>query len=47
MSVSVQESLLDVCDEPALGPLDDGPAVERAGIDVLCHGTILGPKLDN
>jgi len=24
MSVSVQESLLDVCDEPEVGPLDDG-----------------------
>jgi alkylated DNA repair dioxygenase AlkB len=24
MSVSVQESLLDACDEPELGPLDDG-----------------------
>ena len=33
MSVSVQESLLDVCDEPSLGPL--GPSVRRTP---LAHG---------
>ena len=31
MSVSVQESLLDVCDEPGLGPLDDG-SVRRTAL---------------
>jgi alkylated DNA repair dioxygenase AlkB len=33
MSVSVQESLLDMCDEPSLGPL--GPSVRRTP---LAHG---------
>jgi alkylated DNA repair dioxygenase AlkB len=33
MSISVQESLLDVCDEPSLGPL--GPSVRRTP---LAHG---------
>jgi alkylated DNA repair dioxygenase AlkB len=41
MSVSVQESLLDACDEPGLGPLDDG-SVRRttltrgAWVDLRC-----------
>ena len=46
MSVSVQESLLDACDEPALGPLGDGsvrrtPLTRGAWVD-LRRGWLAG-----